>query len=649
MPRDYRSKKRYEKFDADSSIRFQEKSALSTKPESGVYNSTVPGDYKQIITPIIVKADPYDKGTVVGDPYSITNKPNKVIDVSYPGRENTAGNILVQLRSRVDSGNKLMKRFDTAKHHLSLNYLYLAMQASESNVNNNYQMEESFEEALSLLSAEVLTQITGLNYVYNPEAGATTFPHSASGNALFGGAILYQTILQNLNSVIIGYNKLIANEKAILDMSFNTTTTQVLELYNLLKKATFAGKLKAVSDMILGEYFDLNWAKQMNILQVGLSHKSQSFTDPSLELFGTHRLPVVDIGITPAGGSYTSIIKTTDFKVGSGADAKTLPQLVREFLDKTSTTSVLEWARQVVYGGDQSETSAKVYFNTIEGIVDDIRKSLSSFKAKFSGIRTVFDVLAKTNMMYWSKAVSAQVISKPGTVVDPVKNRLVEDIYRSLVGLKNIDLDSTSYKFRYYTVWDKYDGISRFDIFSGGSFIPFSSKTVTGLPVDATYKNSVKLIPVLYIPDETVKAVNRLGEEVTISIVDLPDALSDTVTWPLRKLNPLEVNMPIKLACVVLPTASFDAQMASHLQDFIMDVFGIGYFEKKPASGASTYQFIVKPTYLAYIDIEVVSQSEAMLDFCRTYSPFRLQSPNEARTIGFQLGGFKNDKVSKDN
>lgn len=625
--------KKPERFDPVGSDRYRETSALSQKPEEGSYGSPLPGEYKQMVSPIIVKADPYSEGSTVGEPYAITNRPNKVIDVSYSGKANTAGNVLPQLRSRLDAGNKLMKRFDAGRLGLSLNYLYLAMLDTDANVMNNYQMEESFEEALSILSAEVLTQITGLNYQYN-ESG-TTFPHTPGNNALFGASILYQSILQNLNSVIIGYNKIIANEKTILDMSFNTTTTQVLELFNLLKKSTFTGKLKAISDMIIGEYFDLNWARHSNLLQVGVSQKSQSFTDPTLEILGTHRLPVVDIGISVAD-VYSSVIKTTKFVADYGGGSKTLPQLVRAFLEKVSITSVLEWARRTVFDDDYT-ISAKAYFNDLDALTDAIRLSLKTFKADFSGVRTVFDVLSKSGMMYWSKKVNAQVVTKPGSIIEPVRNRLVDDVFKSLVGMKSISLDPTSYKFRYYTIWDKYDGIAKFDNLSGGSFIQFSAKTVDNLP-DGD-RNPARLIPLLYIPDSVIVALNRLGETVNITHVNLPSGLAETTTWPVLKLNPLSIDIPIRLAKVELPVTGFDSHKMSHLQDFLMDVFGLAFLVKTGASPA--YQFLVKPSYIAYIDVEIDNQSEAMLDFCRTYSPFRLQSPNQARTIGFKLGGYE--------
>lgn len=609
--------------------------------QNGTYTFVKTTNKPTNLVPVTGKADPYDTGKPVSIFYPITNKPNKSIDVNYKGVPNLAGTIVQDITNNTSKTFPHMKYVDAARMKLVVNWGMLDYNEPSKQVRheNNKAMAESFYEAISQLEATSFLQHGALKYVRRPKTlDKQTFSSlDKRVPAMFDGLVLYQTILQNINSIPLAYNKALAYEKQLVEMAHKTGSQNINQLYAYLKKAAFSSQILNVSKLMIGEYFDKQWAKEVAVLQVGTSQHANSYTDPTLELIAVHALPEVNIGITVnpdkplTDNNYLSVVSTDDFRV----DGKYLTDLVSDFQERLSITSILKWARGLE---NKAHTeNAKMYFNKIEKSLQDIVLAVRGFESAFSGLRTVLEVLNNTGFLYWVNNHAPAVLEPTNTYADPVRNKLVEHIFRAQVGDNKLTYSTDTLRFKYNTIWDKFDGIPTFDTKSGGITILASIKDINLLDADGANKLVPRLFSLGSVEDRRCHVVNRLGEEYIIGFEKL-EIVDSQENWLFKRINPYN-----KVSHIIVPSLNVSnlsqgaKQTATYMMDFFHTVFGVGKI--KWGTGANDVQHIMRSSYLSFIDIEIPSFATDMQSYYRAYSPFKIMNLGQPISIGFDLGG----------
>lgn len=629
-------------------------------------------------------ADPNTEAARGSYPYAILNKTNRVIEAKYPGYKNLTGNSIVRLQNSVNS--KFTNFFDSIVLKKRLNYLYLAYGASDKNLPVNVEMVKAFEQALSYGYSTMLTQLP-----FYTDYMETDMPRGSSGSPFYGktndtydrmGALLhYQVVMQNIVSPLAKYVELLSLEEELMDMSYRREAPLVQQIFGQLKKKAFIAQLNSVGTVVLGEYFDTNWWKQMNALRHIPSRKANDMNHPIITMVTTTRIPRLQMwaSTTKSGTAYydsntqlklniptntavnpETFTKYQEASSGAGVDF-TLEQIVYNLNKLLDAHYLLTWARKANEGTLPSGAigSASAYYQSIVEYVNCLSRIASTFGSHMTEVRTFLDKLADTGMVYWKKGIKfdiGKVYPKSLTY-----NQIVADILKStLAGASSLYFDSTTQRWVCNTEWDMYSGINKFDNFSGGSFLTFSLRSinVTGIPETS----SARILPILFSDtplytnwEETsvasghtaagVRTVTRTGivlylDSYAISATDLNQ---DKV---LSRLNPLSdpqlaikaPNFNANMFDVTQLTAEDRANILSSLNKLLQQVAKYNRIAYSTVVMSS-----VDPDLLAFIDLQVEDVSNAMIQFCRNYSPFRVNTLDGARTMGFGTGSNSTD------
>lgn len=492
MPKNYNNKKNFKPKNKGGDI-VQEKWEGSTpdkpriEPSSEYINFLAFRDLSKVGT-IEVKADPNAVIDKSSTPYAIIARTNRVMNANYAGRDNINGNILTRLQNSTTSG--FMNIFDVASINVRLNYLYMCYEKSTTTNHNNLavniEMLKAFNEAISHGYSTMLIQ---LPFFVDTYKSSMPVPQSISGTQddayLRMTALLhYQTVLQNAVSPLSKYIQLRSLEQEVLNMSYGREASTITSLYGLFKKAAFISTLNAIGSTLIGEYFDVDWYKQMNTLISIASRKSNSMVDPIMTCSATTIIPDAEFLAKGASKSYYNskdTLKTADgiyFNPDTWTFEGTAQSLVSiSFEDliyrlnrMMDISTILTWARKLTTNPSTvgSITSPSAYYEQVNKLINQVNLIMTRFSANMGDIRTVLDKMSDSGMMYWKKGIKIVV---DHIQQDPVSyNVLLDNLITNYIGgSKSMTYDQNTQRWQVYTMWNKYTGIAAFDQRSGGS------------------------------------------------------------------------------------------------------------------------------------------------------------------------------------
>lgn len=571
---------------------------------------------------IATKADPQTTATTASQPYAIIASTNRVKDANYPGDDNLTGNVVTQLMT--SNNSKLMNNFDSGRLEISVNYLYLNYDDSPKTPHAaNKYMGAAINEALSRTNSEMLTNLPFAQYTV--ETKCASMDNSNHGYVV----LLYQTILQNCATILGKYVELMSLEKHLIDMGYNREAYFTIELFGLLKKKAFVQKLNALSVFIQGEYFDQDWYKQINVLTLMPSRKSFSIRDPLLTIKSSHRIPSLSVKLNG-----TDLFSTDSFKVsvGTNADKKdyTMEDLCKLITARFDQASVLDWARNN-YSGARTRTAVS-YFNEIVSYIDYATMIMSRFSSLMSDTRTYLDVMNKLGLNNWKQGTTFDVSAISN--IEPSYNVIVANVFKAyLASPTQISWDAVVQRWQFYSFWDEFTGIATYDKYSGGSFLTFSVRDIQ-LPNGVELDSSELLVPKLFsVREGSVILVSRQGYLMPVS----------TITYTTAQINANNVlarlnSLPSIATSIRMPSVNVSASgsipfVASAAFEVLQTVAGIGQIVY--GAGANDYNIAIDRDLISLIDIQMNDVTNAMLSFCRAYSPFKVWLSNGSRTIGF--------------
>lgn len=249
---------------------------------------------------IDVRVDPNAELSYGAQPYTIIGGTNKVVDANYSGKANITGNTVIMIQNDTQK-SQLMNVVDVGVVQKRINYLYLPYtKLMSQTANKGYAGEvvKAIEQAVSFGFSTMLTQLPFATADYATEEGALPVPASVANSKAYGyykALIHYQTVLQNLVTPIAKYIELRSLEREMMRMSFRTEAPILTQLFGLFKKSSFISEVNTIGTVVINEYFDTNWYKQVNTLMCVPSRKTKGMTDPLLTMISTHAIPKLTI------------------------------------------------------------------------------------------------------------------------------------------------------------------------------------------------------------------------------------------------------------------------------------------------------------------------------------------------------------------
>lgn len=605
---------------------------------------------------IDVKADPNAEMSYGAFPYTIIGKTSPVLDAKYPGYENIAGNSITLIQNDTTT-SQLMNTFDVGVIVKKINYNYLPIRSTGINVAYAGEMIKSVEQAVSFGFSTMLTQLPFASATYNTDmpipaqyitsgSGISAILKPAAG--YYAAMIHYQCVQQALVQPISKYIELRSLEKEMMRMSFRTEAPLLTQLFGLFKKSSFISEINTIGTVVINEYFDVNWYKQNNTLQCVPSRKTKGMVDPLLTIVATHAIPRLKID-SPAydsdnlkTGASASLLDPEDFQFKTSA--MKLEKLIENVTKLMNPAYILRFVRllnrNALPAGAISTISA--YGEAVKVYLSYIARFAAIFSTAMSNIRTFLDKLDQSGMIYWKKGVSFFVDKIKQ--LEPHYNALLNDVFAATYsGADKIIFDNSTKRWRAWAFWNKYVGIPEFDRLSGGCFLTFGLRDIQSTASDGStvdFNSSSGLIPILFSTDAADTSsliVTRTGASTGIVKGSITNAnlATDHVLTRLNVMNNPNISLKQPVVDITISDAQSKAKFASAALLFLGNVFGYGATSSNSGSSVLVEDRMLDPDYVAFIDLEIEDVSNQMIVYARNYAPFRVDTPNENRTMGF--------------
>lgn len=606
---------------------------------------------------IDVKADPNAEMSYGAFPYTIIGKTSPVLDAAYPGYANIAGNSITMLQNDTTT-SQLMNVIDVGVISKKINYNYLPIRDSEKNVALAGEMIKSVEQAVSFGFSTMLTQLPFASDSYYSDLPIPA-QYVVSGSGInrvlakpagyYACLTHYQCVLQALVQPISKYIEIRSLEKELMRMSFRTEAPLITQLFGLFKKSSFIAEVNTIGTVVINEYFDRNWYVQNNTLQCVPSRKTKGMVDPLLTIVATPAIPRLKINSdydsdsVLATTTVANLLDPEDFNLKTGSAVK-LEKLIENVCKLMNPAYILRFVRLMnrnsLPSGAISTISA--YGEAVKTYLSYIARFAASFSTAMSNVRTFLDKLDQSGMIYWKKGV-AFFVDKIQQL-EPHYNALLNDVFAATFsGADKVVFDSATKRWRAWAFWNKYTGIPEFDRLSGGCFLTFGLRDIqstdsAGGTVD--FNSSAGLIPILFSQaagDTGSLIVSRTGASTSIDKGSITNnsLKTDHYLVRLNALNNATISLKQPLIDITISNAEAKAKFASAALLFLGNVFGYGSTKTTSGGTATIVDRLLDPDYVAFIDLEIEDVSNQMIVYARNYAPFRVDTPNGSRTMGF--------------
>lgn len=581
-----------------------------------------------------VKVDPYTEMLPQARPYPIVDKLNRIMGASYGGDDNLTGGNITQYANSATS--KFLKVFDSAAQSIGLNYRYLPIMATDTHRGSAMvdEMRKAIAEIVSSLNATTFKEQNIFNYVIEtdlPMGSAPTTKITINDqqvdvyykleDVIYAYCIEYQLILQ---SVAMVYNQFNANRSkmgTMIRMSWNREVPLLNSYFGLLKKKSFLSLFDSLSAALEGEYVDQDWMRQANLFTLGTSRKSNSMTEPILEVIAYHNLPTKFKAHVMTDNTATTYVATIydyanmKYTPAGETQAVSFDEAVKQACQYLSLHDTLRWARQV--NNNKSQETETTHFNKIKTIIDVMTYCITYFKTNVNDLRTVLDIMARIGVVKWNKGTRLSII--PDTDIEIMQNLIINNVLELLYsGSPKMYFNDTTKRWRSFVVLDLYYGIPEYADKMGGAFLAFSTKELT---LGTSSDSNVDYLPIAFNKSSTsLQVLNRVGDVVTVDYEDV--VMSDSKIY--SRLVPLTSQDAYKIR-VPKVTGVTDKILSSFIYRFLIQVFGCGNVDG---------DYILKDESLEIYEYEVEDFTNEVITYCRDKGPFKVTLQNENK-IGF--------------
>lgn len=599
-----------------------------TEPEKYLSHETMK-DLRFFSDSITVKADPYGELLPNAVPRAIINNQNRIIDGKYGSKENLFGNVLTQVTTSTQS--KFLYTFDAVMMKLDINYLYLDYTNTDKTITAGInQFKNVISEAISKTYSETFINLPFFDL--KVESNMKLDTTDAAGK-LLATALTYQTILQNIAGIFNKYNQVRACKQLLLNMEWNRHAPEVTAYFGFLNKSSFKAQFESISTNIWGEYFDKNWYVQNNTLSALLSAKSDSVTDPLMEIIAATTIPTLKL----SSGTTVLFDLSKTYHVVGETPSYTIDQIFDELYALLSPYNTLKAVRNSNVMRDR--------VNRITYFMDAVIAFMNDFKAGFDLFRTVLGVMSRVGINGWMKGPSFELLK--GDNYKPMYNLIVEDIIKAFLFSSDVmKIDDTTLRWSYHSIWDKFYGIHKFDRYTGGSFITFSLRSLE-VPASVTSDQTILLVPRMFRVRDTnnkVSVLNRYGTEYLMDSTLVEDVSSNPLFARLDLLG-LKTNYDMRIPRISFNQNGTDNISVSNKDEvsaayyLLNNVFKAGIIEYNDGEVGNIKQqtdYALSSDILGLVDVECDNISNTMITWIAQNAPFRTQTPTEHLELGFK-------------
>jgi len=599
-----------------------------------------------------IQADPYEAALPGSKPYPVLAKFNKKVGGNYKGLRNIDGGNAQQYANSPTS--QMLKYVDFILAELPINYRNLPINSIASNVvtdaqgNTDYtgknlidEMRKAISEATSVLSSTTFTQMAINNYgivTDMPMGSAKTSKYILNEeevdvydnitDVIYASMIFYQLILQSGLSVFNWHNSMRLKMGTMIRRSWNRETPKLNALFGLFKKKSFLSFMDSIALSFEGEYIDLDEMKQVNMLTLAPSARSEALTDPVLELLVKFNHPT-KFKIVQLTSSSNQAFELFDYDTDMHVKVKDNTTyyesdyftMIDDVMTSMSAEKIMTWARDTAIqaSGDTA------YYNQIKWRIDGISQALTNFKTKISDIREVLDTMSRTGTVNWTKGYIPKIVKDTDAPI--FDNLIINDIYKIMASSSDkVTFNEDTKRWRTFTLWNMYDGIPEYDTWQGGSFLTLSLK-------DLDYSNDSdgvhKYLPIRFtatdgytLDTETQQlydyrvfnAISRDGVEMSIDGKTTITMANDQVLYrlaPLISQNDLKIRVP-KL------TSNASNGHKSCIYKTMTQIFGLCQVQLSNNTDIS-----LDPDIIAIYQIELEDITNEAITYARANAPFK--------------------------
>lgn len=623
------------------------------------------------ITP---KVDPYTEQNPPDEPYALINRFNPIVGGTYLGEDNLSGGLEQQFLNAANSG--FLQAFDSVRMTIALRYLYMPMQTGDTSCSQLIdEMRRSISDTLSTASATTFTNQQIYDYVVvtsMPMGSAKTYDDKATTvfgsnyvlpagshlymdtvDVLYAFLMFYQITLQQVANVFNNFNKFRLNFGNAIRMSWNRETSSIKSLIGLLKKKSFLALWNAIAATIEGEFVDTHWMEQATMMQSICSRRSDSMTDPMLEISAIHEQAdyflaayypssASDVGATPIIGS-----ENMQFTPAGATSPVTFYEACDSIMEYCSLNKVLTWARSK----SPTKMYDNAYFNAIKQATDVIIGVMDKFKPGCADLRNIFDILIRVKVVNWERGVKLKVMRQTDTF--NVQNKTVDNIFEMVLGgADSIKYNADTMRWVSYALWDMYSGIPDYDTKSGGAFISFSTKHLIVPSGTSAADTNYGWMPIAFDRTKSkavastaenplywyATAVNRMGDVIHIGYNVVTPGQNSTLARlvPLMQMANIQTRVPVVLDYDKAGLGTFvdvsnslktkvDAMTVSHINKLLLEITHSSYIDGDTQ---------LDPDILTYIPFEIEDITNEAIAYAKTAGPFRTTVTNPS-ILGF--------------
>lgn len=514
------------------------------------------------------------------------------------------------------------------------------------------EMRKSIAESVSVLQATTFTQMAINDFAIItdlPMGSAKLTNIAAAGDpavyaytnltdVLYAMSIYYQLVLQNALSVMNWHNSFRLKQGEMIRNAWNREVPNLNAFFGLMNKTAFLSKLNSINLSFEGEYIDKEFMEQINLLSLIPSRRSESMTDPVLELQTgvnhptTFKVEVIDSTGVTAGTVFDDADMKLNINYQGTAQDVTFWEACDHLKEYLSMESTQYWARSSytpagIIGTDNAR------YNQINYLFDVIVACFTLFKPEWSDYREALDIMTRTGTISWTKGFRPSIVKD--TDCDLFWNVLVDHIFQLVFsGAHDLNYDESTKRWRTYSLWDMYKGIPSYDLKSGGSFLTLSLKNISKQGESA---EQYEYLPLLFEPwnsglSISCVALSRDGVEAIIRQDN--ETISNNVI--LTRLAPLVSQNGLKIR---VPAIDYDSDLTaehySNLYKMATQIFGLC---KIQTTSGGSYDTALDPDLLAVYQIEVSDITNMAITYARANAPFRGTRSGEG-LLGFSAMG----------
>lgn len=602
-----------------------------------------------------VKADPYTAALPGSEPYPIVNRFNTKINSGFAGDDNIDGGNVQQYANSFTS--TLLKYFDFIRAKIVMRYRYLPISpestANYPGYNLIEEMRKSIAEAVSILQSTTFHQLQINQFAVEtdlPMGSAKTTniskdntPINAYTNltdVLYAMSIYYQVFLQNVNSVFGWHNSFRMKQGTMIRCAWNREVPVLNSFFGLMNKKSFLSLLNSISLSFQGEYFDKGYADQIADFTFIPSRRSDSITDPVLELqagfahpkkFNVYVLGTDGkiVGSKPEDSLlFSDAMMKYSVAINQALTSVTIWEACDKLRDLLSAQQTMLWARQLYNTPNVDAENQR--FNNIKSYFDVIIACFAIFKPRWSDFRECFDTMSRTGTLSWVKGYFP--ITTQDTDMKLFHNMIVDNIYSELLGgATALEYSTTTKRWTSYSKWNMYTGIPAYDLKQGGFFIACASKSYAG----DNDNEQIPYLPVAFDPwinsnNQLMAATSRDGKQALVKYTDMIMSTSKVFS----RLVPLSSQADIKIRVPVVKfndNSSLTLGHFSTLYKTLTQIFGLCSVQTQ-ANGV--YDDALDPDIVAIYQIEYSDITNTAITYARANAPFRGTTSQEG-ILGF--------------